>query len=147
MYTKVVESTTAGFDVSSEVPVRTDLLQIGEDQYVFVLVAHHIAADGQSMGPLARDVMVAYEARTRGSAPSWSPLQVQYADFALWQRDVLGSVDDAGTIAARQLDFWRTALDDLPTDVGLPTDRPRPVVQSAAAGQSSSPSTLMSTRD
>ncbi|MBT2273796.1 non-ribosomal peptide synthetase [Rhodococcus qingshengii] len=134
MYTKVVESTTAGFDVSSEVPVRTDLLQIGEDQYVFVLVAHHIAADGQSMGPLARDVMVAYEARTRGSAPSWSPLQVQYADFALWQRDVLGSVDDAGTIAARQLDFWRTALDDLPTDVGLPTDRPRPVVQSAAAG-------------
>ncbi|OYD68941.1 non-ribosomal peptide synthetase [Rhodococcus sp. OK302] len=134
MYSRVVDVMSTGFDVSTEVPVRIELLRCGTDEYVFALVAHHIAADGESMAPLARDMMIAYEARTRGSVPAWTPLTVQYADFALWQRDVVGTVDDEDSVASAQLDFWRSKLRGMPALAGLPTDRPRPSVVSPAAG-------------
>src|SRR5690606_32244778 len=84
----------AGFDVTAEVPLRIRLLRVADDDHVLVVVLHHISGDGFSMGPLARDVMVAYSARTEGLQPNWSPLPVQYADYTLWQREVLGSEDD-----------------------------------------------------
>ena len=82
---------TEGFDVTSEVPLRVRLFQTGPSEFVLALVIHHIAADGVSLGPLVRDVSVAYVARAGGQVPQWAPLAVQYADFALWQREVLGS--------------------------------------------------------
>ncbi|WP_241386375.1 non-ribosomal peptide synthetase, partial [Rhodococcus sp. CH91] len=126
------ESITSGFDVTVEVPVRVRLLQVADavDEFVLVFVVHHIAGDGVSMGPLARDVMVAYESRCRGEAPDWAPLPVQYADFALWQRQVLGSEDDPDSLIARQVGFWSDALAGLPDELTLPTDRPRPAVAS-----------------
>ncbi len=116
--------------MAAQVPVRVRLFVLGDGEHVLVFVVHHIAADGASMAPLARDLMTAYAARTRGQDPAWTPLPVQYADYALWQREVLGDPADPDSLTARQLDYWRTALADLPEILPLPTDRPRPPHQS-----------------
>ncbi|MBF6354171.1 amino acid adenylation domain-containing protein [Nocardia higoensis] len=132
----------AGFDVTTQVPMRVGLFEIagrgraaGEGEYLLVMVVHHIAGDGQSMGPLARDVMVAYTARVAGHAPVWEPLPVQYADYALWQRQVLGSADDPESLLAEQLAFWRSTLDGAPDQLHLPMDRPRPATSSLEGGR------------
>ncbi|WP_280372819.1 non-ribosomal peptide synthase/polyketide synthase, partial [Nocardia abscessus] len=126
----VTEFVTAGFDVAEQVPLRTRLYTAGPDEHVLVVVVHHIAADGFSMSPLTRDVMAAYTARSTGSAPGWAPLAVQYADFAVWQREILGSEEDPDSLLAKQVAYWRRALDDVPDELTLPTDRPRPAVAS-----------------
>ncbi|MGQ4596781.1 amino acid adenylation domain-containing protein, partial [Nocardia sp. R6R-6] len=129
------------FDVTTEVPVRVRLLEIdgrapgSPPEHVLAVVVHHIAADASSLGPLVRDVMVAYAARNAGSAPAWAPLRVQYADYALWQRAVLGEESDSGAIAAQQITYWREQLAELPDLLELPTDRPRPPVASMAGGR------------
>ncbi|MCM6775975.1 amino acid adenylation domain-containing protein [Nocardia sp. CDC141] len=125
----------AGFDVAAEIPFRIRLFRLAATEYVLVFVAHHIAADGWSMGPLTRDLMVAYVARSTGEAPAWAPLPIQYADFALWQRSVLGDENDPESIAGSQLAYWTTELADLPDEITLPADRPRPPAQSFAGGK------------
>jgi amino acid adenylation domain-containing protein/non-ribosomal peptide synthase protein (TIGR01720 family) len=124
-----------GFDVTRSIPLRAKLFQVTDDEYVLVVVVHHISADGWSMGPLTRDVMTAYLARVAGDAPQWTPLAVQYADFALWQRAVLGDDADPSSLMAAQADYWRSALADLPSELTLPYDRPRPAVQSYSGGR------------
>ncbi|MBY6705276.1 amino acid adenylation domain-containing protein [Rhodococcus sp. BP-241] len=123
-----------GFDLTVETPLRTTLLSISETEHVLGLVVHHIAADGWSLGPLTRDVMVAYAARIRGAAPQWTPLPVQYSDFTLWQRAVLGDEADPESRAHRDLSFWTDTLADLPDECTLPGDRVRPAAPSHRAG-------------
>ncbi|KAF0846969.1 non-ribosomal peptide synthetase [Nocardia caishijiensis] len=124
-----------GFDVTTEVPLRIGLFDLGTGEYLLALVVHHIAGDGRSMGPLARDVVTAYAARVDGHAPRWQPLPVQYADYAQWQREVLGADDDPASPLSTQLRFWRDTLADAPDRLDLPTDRPRPPVASLAGGR------------
>jgi amino acid adenylation domain-containing protein len=117
---------TTGFDLTAGTPLRATLLRTGADRYRLGVVLHHIAADGWSMGPLIRDLALAYQARHAGAAPQWSPLPVQYADFGLWQREHLGDETDPDSLAARQLGYWRDQLAGLPDELPLPYDRPRP---------------------
>ncbi|MEI5101695.1 amino acid adenylation domain-containing protein [Streptomyces sp. PmtG] len=79
---------------------------------------------------LARDLATAYTARRAGRAPDWADLPVQYADYALWQHDLLGDADDPHSALARQSAYWKTELADVPQPLRLPTDRPRPAVAS-----------------
>ncbi|MBZ6310035.1 non-ribosomal peptide synthetase, partial [Streptomyces olivaceus] len=126
----VDRASRAPFELSEEPPLRAFLFELGEDEYVLLAVVHHIAGDAWSMGPLAQDLTSAYAARVRGAAPEWAPLPVQYADYSLWQRDVLGSEDDPDSEAGRQLDYWKNSLSDLPAELSLPFDRPRPATAS-----------------
>ncbi|HEY0699416.1 MAG TPA: amino acid adenylation domain-containing protein, partial [Micromonospora sp.] len=113
------------FDLATELPLRAHLLALAPREHVLLVVLHHIAADGASMGPFAADLGTAYAARVAGRAPEFPPLPVQYADYAIWQRQTLGDEDDPDSPIARQLDHWRTTLAGLPDELSLPTDRPR----------------------
>ncbi|WP_081878121.1 non-ribosomal peptide synthetase [Nocardia brasiliensis] len=123
-----------GFDLIRDTPLRMTLLRTGSEHYLLGIVVHHIAADGWSLGPLTRDLAAAYVARHEGAAPAWTPLPVQYADFGLWQRACLGDEGEPGSLAAEQLAYWRSALADLPAELPLPYDRPRPAEPTQHAG-------------
>src|SRR5690606_5223943 len=131
----VFEAATRGFDLATEPPVRAHVFRLAEDDHLLLLVLHHIAGDGWSMEPLAADLITAYAARAAGEEPGWAPLPVQYADYAVWQREVLGDEDDPGSLAARQLAHWRAALEGLPEELSLPADRPRPARASYRGAQ------------
>jgi amino acid adenylation domain-containing protein len=125
--------------IGEEIPLRLTLFQIAPQQHALLVVVHHIAADGGSMAPLARDLTSAYAARIAGQAPQWSPLPVQYADYTLWQRALLAEDPNpetqANSLIFQQSSYWQRALAGLPECITLPTDRPRPTAASGRGGQ------------
>ncbi|MDQ0039107.1 amino acid adenylation domain-containing protein, partial [Variovorax boronicumulans] len=128
--TQLAEAADHCFELTREIPFRAWLFRIDPQQHVLLLLCHHIASDGWSLAPLVRDLSVAYAARCQGKPPAWEPLPVQYADYTLWQRELLGDENDPDSTGGRQLAYWKQALADLPEQLELPTDRPRPPVSS-----------------
>ncbi|MGW1893055.1 amino acid adenylation domain-containing protein [Streptomyces sp. NPDC002004] len=124
----LAERTGYCFDLARETPLRMTLLRISEHEHVLLLLMHHIAGDGSSLAPLVRDLATAYGARRRGEAPHWEPLPVQYADYALWQRELLGSESDPESVLSRQIAHWSRQLQGAPELLDLPLDHPRPTV-------------------
>ncbi|MCA1191391.1 non-ribosomal peptide synthetase [Saccharopolyspora sp. 6V] len=122
------------FDLAAEPPLRALLFAVDSGDHVLLLLLHHICGDGWSMPLLRRDLSVAYDARREHVSPQWTPLPVQYADYALWQRDILGSEHDPDSELSSQLAYWAEALDGLPQELELPTDRSRPALSSQEAG-------------
>ncbi|MGW6461981.1 condensation domain-containing protein, partial [Streptomyces sp. NPDC055078] len=108
------------FDLAADLPLRVTLLRAADDDHVLVLLMHHIATDEWSTGPLLTDLDTAYTAHTQNRAPEFAPLPVQYADYTLWQRQLLNDTTRPLT------DYWHTTLTALPDELTLPTDRPRP---------------------
>ncbi|MEV7629533.1 condensation domain-containing protein [Actinoplanes sp. NPDC089786] len=118
------------FDLTTEPALRARLLRLNGTEHVLVLLLHHIASDGWSMVPLTNDLMTSYRARLDGRAPGWAPLAIQYADFALWQHELLGAESDPDSLLNAQVTFWTGQLDGIPEQLTLPFDRPRPAIAS-----------------
>jgi amino acid adenylation domain-containing protein len=113
------------FDLAGGPLLRAALLRLGADEHVLLVTLHHIVADGWSLGVLVREVAALYEAFARGRPAPLPELPIQYADFAHWQRQWL-----RGEVLEAQLAYWKRQLAGPPAALGLPTDRPRPAVQS-----------------
>ncbi|WP_262062074.1 non-ribosomal peptide synthetase [Streptomyces sp. STR69] len=123
-----------GFELDTDLPLRTRVLRVSAQEHVLAFVFHHVAADGASMAPFLRDLLSAYAARGQGEAPDWEPLAVQYKDYTVWQRRMLGDESDPDSVAAEQLDYWRRELTGVPQPVQLPLDRPRPTAAGHRGG-------------
>ncbi|WP_417715000.1 amino acid adenylation domain-containing protein [Rhodococcus kronopolitis] len=122
------------FDLTREIPVRGTVIRLDTDDHVLALVLHHIATDEWSDRPFLRDLMLAYGSRAHGQAPQWEPLAVQYADYTLWQRELLGDATDPESVLSTQLSYWERTLAGAPEELTLPTDRARPARPSFAGG-------------
>ncbi|MDB4947768.1 MAG: Malonyl CoA-acyl carrier protein transacylase [Gemmatimonadetes bacterium] len=125
---RISEDANAGFDLRAGV-MRARLLRVAPEDHVLLFTLHHVAGDGWSMGVVARELGALYEAFAEGRPDPLPPLPVQYADFALWQREHL-----RGDTLERHLAYWRERLAGVPPVLDLPTDRPRPAVASHRGG-------------
>ncbi|ENK7127820.1 amino acid adenylation domain-containing protein [Serratia marcescens] len=122
--------TEAPFDLTQGPLVRAALIRLADEEHLFLLTCHHIISDGWSTGILLRDLGALYGALRRGDADPLPPLTLQYADYAAWQRRYL-----TPERLAAQAQYWRETLSDAPALLTLPTDRPRPTVQSFSGGE------------
>ncbi|QNH20776.1 non-ribosomal peptide synthetase [Xanthomonas sp. GW] len=123
------EEAGAAFDLTSGPLIRGRLLQLAAEEHVLLITQHHIITDGWSLGVMVREVGALYTAFSQGQADPLPALEIQYADYAAWQRSWL-----QGEELERQLGFWREHLVGAPGLLELPSDRPRPAVQSYAGG-------------
>jgi amino acid adenylation domain-containing protein/non-ribosomal peptide synthase protein (TIGR01720 family) len=114
------------FNLEADTLLRVKLLRLSEQEYVTLLTMHHIVSDGWSMDVLVREVAVLYQAFCNGQASPLPELEIQYADFAAWQRQWL-----EGEVLETQLAYWLKQLDGAPGVLELPTDYPRPAIQSS----------------
>ena len=126
---RMQSETGVPFDLAQGPLLRARLLRLAEKEHVLLLTLHHIVSDGWSMGVLMRDLSALYGASCQGEASPLPVLPVQYADYAIWQRERL-----QGEVLEKQLSYWREQLKDLPI-LDLPTDRPRPALQSFRGAQ------------
>ncbi|NNJ05520.1 amino acid adenylation domain-containing protein [Streptomyces sp. PKU-MA01144] len=118
------------FDLAVDPPLRARLFALSPTDHVLALVIHHIAGDGWSMAPLADDLAAAYGARAAGLENAAPEMPVQYADYTLWQQELLGTEDNPDSLINEQIRYWSKALDGVPEELPLPVDRQRPAVAS-----------------
>ncbi|WP_392534066.1 amino acid adenylation domain-containing protein [Nostoc sp. C117] len=113
------------FDLNTGPLFKAKLLQLEGQKYVLLINMHHIISDGWSMGVFVRELRQVYTAFTQGQTPNLAPLPIQYSDYANWQRNWL-----QGKVLETQIDYWKNQLQDTPPLLELPTDYPRPALQS-----------------
>jgi len=118
------EQASRPFDLKLGSLLRLTLIQLAAEEQVLIMAMHHIVSDAWSMKVLVREIIALYRAYSGGYAPDLPPLPLQYADFAVWQRDWL-----QGNELAQQLEYWKRQLDAGSSILELPADRPRPAVQ------------------
>ena len=118
------------FDLAADSPLRLTLLRVEASRSLLLLTLHHIAGDGWSLGVLMDELAELYTAAVLGRASELEPLEVDYIDYALWQREWLHT-----EVLERQMVYWRERLQELPHRLELPTDRGRPRVRSASGGR------------
>src|SRR5262249_25783694 len=123
---QVREEARRPFDLSRGPLLRCGLLRLGPEDHVALLTMHHIISDGWSMGVLINEVSRLYEAYAKQEPSPLEELAIQYADYARWQRGWLSE-----EVLERQLEYWKKQLEGAPPMLELPTDRPRPAVQSS----------------
>jgi hypothetical protein len=124
MESRLRELSREPFDLSRDLMLRATLLKLGRDDHVLLVSMHHIAADAHSEGVLFSEIAECYAAACAGREPRLPELPIQYADFAVWQRERL-----QGAGLERLSSYWAAALEGAPELLRLPTDRPRPMVQ------------------
>ncbi|WP_338861466.1 amino acid adenylation domain-containing protein [Mycetohabitans rhizoxinica] len=124
------EETHTPFDLARGPLIRARLIQLADDEYVFMLTQHHIVSDGWSLSVLLKEFSALYAAYRAGQPSPLPPLTLQYSDYAAWQRQWL-----SGERLQAQSEYWRTELADAPVLLTLPTDRPRPPQQSFTGAQ------------
>ena len=126
----VTEEAQRPFDLATDLLERTTLLKLGETEHVLMLTMHHIVSDGWSFGVFVREVAALYPAFCKNLPSPLPELPIQYADFAVWQRQCL-----QGEVLESQLAYWKQQLKGAPTLLKLPTDRPRPAIQTFRGAQ------------
>jgi amino acid adenylation domain-containing protein len=112
-------------DLASETLIKTTLILLSETEQILLVLMHHIVSDGWSMGVFVQELNTLYKAYTQGQPSPLTPLMIQYADYAIWQRQWL-----QGEVLENQLKYWQQQLANAPSFLPLPTDRPRPAVPS-----------------
>ncbi len=126
---RVREEPARPFDLARGPLLRATLLRLAPERHLLLLAMHHVVSDGWSRGVIVREVSEAYAAFAAGAEPRLPEPPVRYADYAAWQRERL-----RGELLERQLGYWTAKLAGAPPSLELPTDRPRPPVQSFAGG-------------
>ncbi|HET9278298.1 MAG TPA: condensation domain-containing protein, partial [Flavitalea sp.] len=120
------------FDLSKDYMMRADLIKLAAKEHVVVVTMHHIASDAWSLPIIVREVVELYKAYDEGRAADLPPLDIQYADFAVWQRENL-----QGELMERKINYWKTKLEDV-APLQLPTDYTRPPVKTIKGAITSS---------
>jgi amino acid adenylation domain-containing protein len=107
------------FDLAEQLPLRADLLRVGDREHILLLIVHHVASDGWSHDVLFSELLAFYKAYAQGVTTTLPPIPIQYADYVGWEAERLekGACADA-------LEYWMRQLEDVPRDLALPTDRP-----------------------
>ncbi|UGT53422.1 non-ribosomal peptide synthetase [Nocardia asteroides] len=125
---ELAEIANYAFTLDGEPLIRAELLVLDAETHVLSLLVHHIVADHASFGVLLDDLTTAYRARGEsGAAPNWQPLPIQFADYALWQRELFDQAAPS-EFALAQIEYWRAALAGVPEEIAVAHDRPRPPV-------------------
>src|SRR6476661_2842426 len=119
----------ASFDLQAGPLIRGRLIRLAEDEHVLLITMHHIVSDGWSLGVLVRELNALYRAYGRGGADPLPELEIQYADYAVWQRQWI-----EGEILQQQAAYWKTTLAGAPALLELPTDHERPEQQDYRGG-------------
>ncbi|WP_353931426.1 non-ribosomal peptide synthase/polyketide synthase [Okeanomitos corallinicola TIOX110] len=121
------QQATQPFNLSNENLIRITLILLSDTENILSLCMHHIISDGWSMGVFIDELSALYNSYIQGKETELKPLPIQYADFAIWQRNWL-----QGEVLEQQINYWSKQLENAPTFLPLPTDRPRPAVQTFA---------------